>query len=329
MTTALERTVTLASGISMPVVGFGTFQCDEAAIVAALRAGYRHLDTAYSYETEEAVGNAIRKSGIPRKDIFITTKLHQTFHAPEDVPEQLKRSLDRLGFEGEDRYVDLWLMHSDRISYGTARRTDPGSEGKPVIDYALSRNYLETYKAMEKLVGTGPNKVRAIGLSNFNVLKTKKILEGCTIKPSVNQIELHPYLPQRELLKFSNEHGVHITAHSPLGGAPVGVVAPYAGIKEGPLKDPLVASLAEKYKVEPSTILLSWALQRGTSIVPKSTKLDRIVLNTKIIELSQEDFDKVEWLKADGEELRFNDPKGHIRFDIYDEKNDEPVGDDY
>ncbi|KAI5805310.1 NADP-dependent oxidoreductase domain-containing protein [Peziza echinospora] len=316
---------------SIPAIGFGTFQPDpttppgtvKAAVLEAIRNGYRHIDTAYSYsmgKVEVEVGQAIRECGIPREELFVVTKLHNPFHSPEDVRVGFEWSLRNLGLD----YVDLFLIHFPHAyvplpeTYDTLRKPN----GKPVIDYDLSRRYTDTYKAMEELVHEGRTKF--IGLSNFSILKTKRILEVASIHPVVNQVELHPYLPQRRLLEFSKAHNIHLTAHSPLGGAPVAAVA---SDEPGPLIDETILSLAQKHNISPAQILLSWGLQRGTSVIPKSNNPARIAANYAAVEfeLDEQDMAAIDGLRGEEDSSRMNDPRRHVGFDIYNEEADEPT----
>jgi len=191
-----------------------------------------------------------------------------------------------------------------------------------VIDVAASRAYVETWKAMESLVRKG--KTKAIGLSNFNILKTRRIIENATIIPAVNQVELHPYLPQKKLLEFCNEHGIHVMAHSPLGGKPVGPVAPNAHIP-GPIQDKRILEIASRNNITPAQVLLSWAVQRGTSVVPKSVRPERIRDNMQILELDDADFHVVDNMKSEKESVRYLDPTLYLGFDPFSEEADEPV----
>ncbi|KAL6876106.1 NADP-dependent oxidoreductase domain-containing protein, partial [Trichoderma longibrachiatum] len=158
--------------------------------------------------------------------------------------------------------------------------------GKPVIDYDLSRRYPETWKTMEKLVDLGL--ARSIGLSNFNILKTKRILSTARITPAVNQVEIHPYFPQQELLEVSSKHGILLMAHQPLGGRPVGVVV--GSNKPFPTADEKINEIASRCGMSPAQVCLSWVVQRGIPAVPKSVQVAHMMQNLELTRLSDDDF---------------------------------------
>lgn len=263
------------------MVGLGTWQSPPeecySAVLTALKNGYKHIDTARVYGNEEAVGKAINdflksSSTVKRSDLFITTKLWcSEFQEPEIA---IKASLKRLQLD----YVDLYLMHWPVPMSGGEGLFPVREDGSRKLFAFKDFNYIDTYKLMQPLVKKGYTK--AIGISNFNIPKVKKLLESdyVTIVPATNQCELHPYLPQHELFDYCKSKGIVMEAYSPLGstGAPL-------------LKEVAIAKIAEKYGVSPATVTISWAVSRGTVVLPKSVSEKRIISNIKTIDLSTED----------------------------------------
>ncbi|KAG8992817.1 hypothetical protein FRB90_000893 [Tulasnella sp. 427] len=213
-------------------------------VKTAIRLGYRHIDTAAGYRTEEAVGKAVRESGIPRSDFFVTTKLWNTDHGR--VAEAFEESLARLGLE----YIDLYLMHWPQAMSPSGNIPQPSE----------SPTFVETWKAMEKLLQTG--KVKSIGVSNFSIKTLEVLLDDAIIVPAVNQNDLMAYCKSR---------GIHLTASSPLGYA------------NSPLhSDGDILRVAWKYAITPAQVMLSWGMQRGTSVIPKSEKEERLQANISV-----------------------------------------------
>ncbi|PHH83986.1 hypothetical protein CDD83_2684 [Cordyceps sp. RAO-2017] len=252
------RTIALNTGDRIPAVGLGTWRSRphevQAAVEAALRAGYRHVDTAAAYGNEAEVGAGIRASGVPRDRIWLTTKLDNPDH--KDVAAALDRSLDRLGTE----YVDLYLMH-------WPSSTVPGDRRSHYPDW----DFRDTWREMQRLVGSG--KVRNIGVSNFELTNLDKLLQdpGCKIIPAVNQVELHPGYPSPELVAFNASKGIHSTGYSCLGS------------QDSPLyRSERLLRVAEAKDKTPQQVLLMWGLQKGWSVIPKSVTPARIESNFQL-----------------------------------------------
>ncbi|KAK4518696.1 uncharacterized protein ATC70_008918 [Mucor velutinosus] len=301
---ALNRKITLNTGAEMPLVGLGTWlsKPDEVrkAVKYALETGYRHLDCAYVYRNEDEVGQGIRESGVPRSEIFVTSKLWNTHHRKEYVKSAVKASLEALGLD----YLDLYLIHWPVSFINTGKPED--TPVVPTMDYLIPKkdgvvqieevDPIETWRAMEELVEQGL--VKAIGLSNFNIQRIQHILDHCKIKPAQLQVELHPGLQQPELVDFCHKHGIHVTAYSPLGNNVYG--------EERIVDDPIIVNVAKKLNKSPAQVCIAFAAQRGIVVIPKSVTESRIKENFQDFELSKEDFDAVASLGS--RNIRYNDP---------------------
>lgn len=257
--------VTLNTGASMPQLGYGVFlvPADEviAPVRAAIDAGYRSIDTAKVYGNEEGVGKAIADSGVKREDLFVTTKLWNDDQGYDSTLKAFDDSLSRLGLD----YVDLYLIHWPVPSQDA---------------------YVDTWKAFEKIYNSG--RAKAIGVSNFQVPHLQRLFDETSIVPALNQIELHPNLPQAELRAFHAEHGIATEAWSPLGR------------NNGLLDSATVANLAEKYGKTPAQIVLRWHIELGNVTIPKSVTPSRIKENIEVFdfELAQDDVKAISALET-------------------------------
>eukprot|EP00274_Cyanoptyche_gloeocystis_P000675 CAMPEP_0196655044 /NCGR_PEP_ID=MMETSP1086-20130531/4801_1 /TAXON_ID=77921 /ORGANISM="Cyanoptyche gloeocystis , Strain SAG4.97" /LENGTH=317 /DNA_ID=CAMNT_0041987145 /DNA_START=53 /DNA_END=1006 /DNA_ORIENTATION=- len=297
---------TLSSGASIPLLGLGTWKSEpnkvkEAVKFAVLEAGYRHLDLAFIYQNEHEVGEALREifatPGAPkREELFITSKLWNTFHRGDLVIPACKSTLENLGLS----YLDLYLIHWP-CSFVTDKGIWPtDSSGNVLLEEVPTK---ETWEMMEELVQMGL--VKSIGVSNFVIAECEDLLSYAKIKPAVNQVELHPYLPQKKLLEYCRSKNIHVTAYSPLG-------SPDSQKEDAPriMKDPVVVAIAEKHKKFPAQILIRWALQRAPdcSVIPKSVTPSNIAANIAMFDFSldEDDMARLDSLGARGH--RFVDP---------------------
>ncbi|PSL00282.1 diketogulonate reductase-like aldo/keto reductase [Murinocardiopsis flavida] len=257
--------VTLNNRVRMPQLGFGVWQVGNDEVVesvqTAIEAGYRNIDTAQLYGNEAGVGEAVRRSEVPREDLFITSKLANDSQGRDATLRAFDESMRRLGIDT----LDLFLIHWPLPERDT---------------------YIETWKAMEKLYADG--RIRAIGVSNFQVDHLTRLIAETSVIPAVNQIELHPRLTQAELRRFHKKHGIATEAWSPLGQGNL-------------LKDPEIGAIAESYGKTPAQVILRWHLDIGNVVIPKSVTASRIRANIEVFdfELDAADVERLSELNAD------------------------------
>jgi diketogulonate reductase-like aldo/keto reductase len=263
---------------AIPALGFGTLIPDPGvtreATRTGLEAGFRHLDCAERYRNEAAVGDAIQdaiKAGtLKREDLFVTTKLWNTNHRPERVKPALDASRQRLRIDT----VDCYIIHTP-FAFKPGDEQDPRDEQGRVI-YDSGVTLLETWQAMERVVDDGH--CRSIGLSDITLEKLREIVSAARIKPSVVQVESHPYLPEWELLDFCREHGIVLQAFAAVGHA----------MEPNLLEDPVITAIAQRVHKTPAQVALAWAVQRGTAFLTTSTKPHRIRENFEISALPED-----------------------------------------
>lgn len=267
----------------IPALGCGTLIPDHAetrrATQDAVEAGFRHFDCAERYQNEREVGEGLRAGiaakGLSREDLFITTKLWNSNHRPERVQPACQASMDKLGVD----YLDLYLMHTP-FAFKPGDDPDPRDEnGKVIYDQGVT--LFETWEAMERLVDQG--KCRAIGLSDCGVEDVLRVFESARIKPSVVQVECHPYLPRTELLEVCNDKGIVLLAFAPLGH----------GMKPGPLQEPVILEVARRVNQTPAQVLLAWAVQRGTAVLTTPRSPARAQENFNISAIPEDAFEEI------------------------------------
>ena len=271
------------NGDTIPMLGLGTWKSEPGdvyeAVKEAVHIGYRHLDCAPIYGNEPEIGQALsecfQEGLVTRDEMFITSKLWNDSHAPGDVKPALEGTLADLRLN----YLDLFLIHwpvafKKGVAFPETADEMIGLDELPIA---------ETWEALEAAVDEGL--CRHIGVSNFSAAKVRTLLESARLKPEMNQIELHPYLQQAELVDFCRANGVHVTAYSPLGSRDR---SPEFKAPSEPdlFRDPTVRSIAERHGITPAQVLIAWAVQRGTSVIPKSTNPERMEQNLAAAEIS-------------------------------------------
>lgn len=245
--------ITLNNGVEIPQLGFGVFQVPPEltrdVTLTALEVGYRHIDTAQMYRNERGVGDALRDSGLARDDVFITSKLTNSFHGTEAPPAAFDQTMDDLGLD----VLDLFLIHWPL----------------PAVD-----RYVATWRALEAIYASG--RVRAIGVSNFHQQHLQRLFDETSIVPAVNQIEVSPYLVQDELRGFCHGHGIAVEAWSPIARGRV------AG-------DPVLLGIGAEVGKTPAQVTLRWHIQRGDIVFPKSMRRERMVENFDVFDFVLDD----------------------------------------
>ncbi|MFF1252098.1 aldo/keto reductase [Pseudarthrobacter sp. NPDC058329] len=256
----LAPLIKLNDGYSIPQVGLGTWPLDDdqvaTAVVQALEAGYRHIDTAVKYGNEQGVGNGLRASGVDRDEVFITTKVDGQFQGNDRAVEGLEGALKRLGLD----YVDLLLIH-----WPLPQRDE----------------YVSTWKTFERLQAEG--KVRSIGVSNFKPAHLERLMAETDVVPAVNQIQLSPAITRTTEREFHHRHGIVTQSYSPLGGDGAGL-----------LSAPILSQLGEKYGKTPGQMVLRWHIQNGIVTIPKTSNPERMRENLDIFDFALDPQDLAE-----------------------------------
>jgi 2,5-diketo-D-gluconate reductase A len=254
---AAVTTITLNDGNDIPQLGFGVFQIPPPetaqAVTHALEAGYRHIDTAEMYGNEQGVGEAIRAGGLARSDVYVTSKLNNGFHRPDDARRAFDETLESLGFE----YVDLFLIHWP-------------------LPTLYDGDFVSTWQTLEQFKSDG--RARSIGVSNFQVAHLERLAAETDTVPAVNQIELHPYFQNREVAAYGREHGIATEAWAPIAQGKV-------------LEDPSLTEIAGRAGKSVAQVVLRWHIQRGNIVFPKSVTPERIRENFALFDFELEPAD--------------------------------------
>jgi diketogulonate reductase-like aldo/keto reductase len=267
-----QETYTLHNGVKLPKIGFGTWQIKDGeeayeSVTKALKAGYRHIDTAEGYQNEQSVGKAIRDSGIPREEIFVTSKLESHIKSYDGAKKAFKETLSNLGMD----YIDLFIIHAPWPWSEMGKNCDEGN--------------VEAYKAMEEFYHDG--RAKAIGVSNFEPKHLQNIIDHCEVVPHVNQIAYFIGLDQDDTIEFCKKHDIFITAYSPLG---IGYL----------LDNEDIQKIAKKYNKSTAQICIRYLLQKGVAPLPKTTHEHRMVENRDVeFEIKEEDMDFLDAIEGD------------------------------
>ncbi|MEK4510637.1 aldo/keto reductase [Paenibacillus anaericanus] len=276
----LQDTVTLNNGVKMPWLGLGVYKAQEgeevvSAVKTAIRHGYRSIDTAAAYNNEEGVGQAVAEAilenGLAREDIFITSKVWNSMQGYETTLEAFDTSLRKLNVD----YLDLFLIH-----------------------WPVKGKYKDTWRALEKIYREG--KVRAIGVSNFNIHHLEDLFADAEVVPAVNQVEFHPHLFQKELLQFNQDKGIQLEAWSPLGQGKL-------------LENETLKAIAAKHGKNVAQVILRWDLQVGVVTIPKSVNEGRIVQNANVFDF-QLDIEDLAAIEALNQDLRYGSDPDNFNF---------------
>jgi 2,5-diketo-D-gluconate reductase A len=268
--------VKLNDGNEIPQLGLGVYQLDpsdtEKTVSLALEIGYRHIDTAQMYKNEAEVGSAVAASGLDRGGIFLTSKLNNSFHKPDDAKRAFNETLEKLKTD----YIDLFLIHWPLPSL-------------------YDGDYVATWKVLESFKKDGLAK--SVGVSNFNVVHLEKLAENCELKPSINQIELHPYFQNQEVASYDSTHDIATESWSPIAQGDV-------------LDDPIISTIADEVGKTAAQVVLRWHIQLGYIVFPKSATPERIKENFDIFdfELTSEQMEKIKQLNKGKSGRRGPDP---------------------
>ncbi|KAI9031251.1 NADP-dependent oxidoreductase domain-containing protein [Hyaloraphidium curvatum] len=295
----LPRALKLRSADLVPLLGLGTWKSQPGEVGGAVRAaldlGIRHIDCAWIYGNEREIGTVLKDkvgTDFQRSELFVVSKLWPIFYGdPSRIVRAVEESVGNLGLD----HLDALLLHWPFCyQYIGDKVTMPKDKATGAALFDEKWHIRDTWPELEKLVEQG--KTRNIGVCNYGITRLEELLKVAKIKPAVNQVELHPYNPQPELVEFCKQEGIAVTAYSPLG----------SGGKPSLLEDPIILEVAKKLSLTPAQVLLSWGATRGTVVIPKSVKPERIKENMHLVELDKDSMEKINGISK---RVRYVDPK--------------------